>query len=236
MMISSLRTAFLLTVVLCGNAIADSSVSTRVETTSQDTAAAKSWRLNESDWRRYKEIQAGPRGVWSPGLDPVTSLGISADTDAERRRYAEILVQLEKQRVEQELAFQREYDAAWARLYPDLLPVMASGAQSSSVTGAVQDSARLLVFVSPTCASCSKSVAGLVKKGIPFDLFVVGSRNDDLVIREWAKTAGIPPEQVRSRQITLNHDSGQWLDLGGLSGTLPAAFKRAGTQWLPVEL
>ena len=233
-MITSLRTAFLL--VLCSNAVADNTASTSIETTNQDAAAAKAWRLTESDWHRYKEIQAGPRGIWSPGLDPLTSLGISAESDAERRRYAELLVQLEKKRVEQELAFQREYDAAWARLYPDLLPVMSSGNQSSEVTGAVQGSARLLVFVSPSCASCNKSVADLVKKGIPFDLFVVDSRNDDLVIREWAKTAGIPPEQVRSRQITLNHDSGQWLDLGGLSGTLPAAFKRAGNQWLPVGL
>lgn len=236
MMTSSLRTAFLLSVALCGNATADNSASTRIETTNQEAASAKAWRLSESDWRRYKEIQAGPRGVWSPGLDPLTSLGISAETDAERRRYAELLVRFEKQRVEQELAFQREYDAAWARLYPDLLPVMSPGTQASPASGAIQDSARLLVFVSPSCATCNTSVASLVKKGISFDLFVVGSRNDDLVIREWAKDAGIPPEQVRSRQITLNHDTGQWLDLGGLTGTLPAAFKRAGDQWLPVDL
>ncbi len=235
-MTSLFRALPLLSLVVCSHAVAEATSLTRIETTNQDAVAAKAWRLTESDWNRYKEIQAGPRGIWSPGLDPVTSLGISAETDAERRRYAELLVQLEKKRVEQELAFQREYDAAWTRLYPDLLPIMPSGNQSSSATGVVQGAARLLVFVSPSCVSCNNAVANLVKKGTPFDLFVVGSRNDDLVIREWAKSAGIPPDQVRSRQITLNHDSGQWLDLGGLAGTLPAAFKRAGNQWLPVEL
>lgn len=229
------RIVLLLQFLITSTAVAET-INSSIETTRHDAASAKAWRLTESDWLRYKEIQAGPRGIWSPGLDPLTSLGISAETEAERRRYAELLVHIEKQRVDQELAFQREYDAAWARLYPDLLPVMSAGNQSSAGTGAVQGTARLLVFVSPSCSSCNKSVADLVKKGVPFDLFVVGTRNDDLVIREWAKTAGIPPEQVRSRQITLNHDSGQWLDLGGLTGTLPAAFKRAGDQWLPVDL
>lgn len=117
--------------LLSNTAIADETSTTR-KTTTQEASAAKAWRLNASDWQRYQDLQAGPRGTWSPGLDPITTLGLSAETDAERRRFAEMLVEAEKLRIEQELAFQKEYDAAWKRLYPDLIPVMRSG---SSVPG-----------------------------------------------------------------------------------------------------
>ncbi|WAJ37257.1 TIGR03759 family integrating conjugative element protein [Pseudomonas sp. GOM7] len=222
--------------LLSNTAIADETSTTR-KTTTQEASAAKAWRLNASDWQRYQDLQAGPRGTWSPGLDPITTLGLSAETDAERRRFAEMLVEAEKLRIEQELAFQKEYDAAWKRLYPDLIPVMRSG---SSVPGtdaaSPAQASRLLVFVSQKCETCAALVKRLVTSGAAFDLFLVGTDNDDQVIRAWAKSVGIPPDRVRTRQITLNHDNGQWFDLGGLTGTLPAAFKRAGDQWLPVEL
>ncbi|OLU25500.1 integrating conjugative element protein [Pseudomonas sp. PA15(2017)] len=233
-----LRIALMLPALIVGNAIADSTKPevTKIESTSQEAATAKAWNLDESEWRQYKQIQAGPRGIWSPGLDPITSLGLNAETDAQRRRYAELLVRIEKQRVEQELAFQREYDAAWIRLYPDLLPIASSTTNLTQPIQPDMTTGRLLVFVSPSCSSCEEAVATLLTAGTDFDLFIVGTSNDDQVIRRWAQDAGIPPEQVRSRQITLNHDNGQWLDLGGLTGSLPAAFKRAGDKWLPVDL
>lgn len=209
----------------------------RIETTETTTAAqvAKQWGLTESDWQRYQEVQAGPRGTWSPGLDPLTSLGLSAETDAERKRYAELLVQAEKKRVEQELAFQQAYDQAWKRLYPDLLPVQ-SNSVGADHSGPVQAS-RLVVFVSVSCATCKQAINKLLTQGMPFDLFVVGTGHDDQVIRDWAKDADIPPERVRARTITLNHDTGQWLDLGGLTGTFPAAFKHVGEkEWLRIDL
>lgn len=205
---------------------------TVIETT--DTkASAQAWQLNDAEWQRYKEIQSGPRGIWSPGLDPITSLGIEAKTDADRRRYAELLVKIEKARVDKELAFQRAYDEAWKRLYPDLLPV--ASATTSSSAKAQPDSGRLLVFVSQDCQGCEKEVTRLLNSGTSFDLFMVGSEGDDTALRQWAQKNSIPPEKVHARQITLNHDSGQWLDLGGLGRTLPKVFKRMGEKWLPVE-
>lgn len=223
--------------LLALEAIADQTSATRIESTTSEDTAAKAWRLKASDWQRYKDLQAGPRGTWSPGLDPITTLGLSADTDAERRRFAEMLVEAEKLRIEQELAFQKEYDAAWRRLYPDLMPVMPSGSGLPAIGEIAHNQAsRLLVFASQKCETCNGLVSRLVSTGAAFDLFLVGTDSDDQVIRTWAKSVGIPPDRVRTRQITLNHDNGQWFDLGGLTGTLPAAFKRAGDKWLPVEL
>ncbi|MHB0818477.1 TIGR03759 family integrating conjugative element protein [Stutzerimonas stutzeri] len=234
-----LRVALLTPILMVDIAAADTTTpqTTGVVTTTKDAATAKAWGLTESDWQRYEEIMSGPRGIWSPGLDPLTSLGVSAETESERRRYAELLVEIEKQRTEKELAFDREYQAAWARLYPDLLPIMSPGDQPKTSSTAAYDASRLLVFVSTSskCKTCNETVTKLINKGASFDLFVLGTAKDDLAIRRWAQEAAVPPEHVRSRRITLNHDNGQWMDLGGLTGTLPAVFKRSGDQWLSVQ-
>lgn len=60
---------------------------------------------------------AGRRGQWSPGLDPITALGVSTDSAAERRRFAELFVKAEFERTRKELAFQVAVDDAWQRLY-----------------------------------------------------------------------------------------------------------------------
>ena len=62
----------------------------------------------------------GPLGIYSPNLDPLSALGIEARTDEERRRYAELQVQVEARRVEKLLAYQRAYDEAWQRLNPGM--------------------------------------------------------------------------------------------------------------------
>ena len=69
--------------------------------------ARRAWNLSKEEWLRYQELVRGPRGYWSPGLDPIAALGIHATTDAERRRLAERFVEMENQRIQGELAFQR---------------------------------------------------------------------------------------------------------------------------------
>ena len=71
-----------------------------------DSEQAASWGLTEQEWTRFEKIQAGPRGFWSPNLDPLTALGVEAETVQERQRYAELQVALEAKRAERELAYQ----------------------------------------------------------------------------------------------------------------------------------
>ena len=72
-------------------------------TSSATTAEqASRWGLTRKDWTRYQEVMTGPRGIWSPNLDPLTALGVHAESDPERRRYAEILVRIERERWERE--------------------------------------------------------------------------------------------------------------------------------------
>lgn len=84
---------------------------------------AGQWGLSADDYQRYQQLMKGPRGTQSPGLDPLSTLGIEAQTPAERRKFAEKWVKEEFARTQKELDFQREVNAAWQRLYPGTLPV-----------------------------------------------------------------------------------------------------------------
>ena len=100
-----------------------------------DDRVATEWGLQPQEWARYRELMDGPLGIYSPNLDPLSALGIEARTDEERRRYAELQVQVEARRVEL-LAYQRAYDEAWQRLNPGMqrvnLPDDKPGAGPSS--------------------------------------------------------------------------------------------------------
>lgn len=190
---------------------------------------ARDWHLDIEEWTRYRELMKGPLGVYSPNLDPLTALGIEARTDEDRRRYAELQVRLEAQRVEKLLAYQRAYDAAWQRLYPTLQPIADSGSNNATRDTA-RGSGRLAVFVKDDCPPCEQRVRQLQLSDTAFDLYMVGSRENDARIRQWAARTGIEPDKVRDGFITLNHDTGRWLSLG-LPGDLPAVVREIDGQW-----
>jgi integrating conjugative element protein (TIGR03759 family) len=174
----------------------------------------------------------GPLGIQSPGLDPVTALGIEARTAEERRRYAELQVQLEMRRVDKILAFQRAYDDAFRRLHPNLRRVnLPQKALATTTVETAGDSTRIALFVKQDCPACDAKAQALVRGNASFDIYVVGSRQNDTLIRDWAQKVGINPVRVRSGAITLNHDSGRWLSLGE-RGELPALVRNVNGRWV----
>ena len=193
-----------------------------------DERLARDWGLRSDEWARYRQLMQGPLGIYSPNLDPLTALGIEARSDEERNRYAELQVQAESKRVGKTLAYQRAYDAAWKRLYPGQQRVNMPGAKAPGAGN--RGSGRLAVFVKAECPSCEQRVRQLQVAGTAFDLYMVGSRQEDARIRQWATQAGIDAGRVRSRTITLNHDAGRWLSLG-LPGDLPAVVREVNGQW-----
>jgi integrating conjugative element protein (TIGR03759 family) len=210
----------------------DSRVVQSQERTASDAALderlARDWGLQADEWARYQQLMQGPLGIYSPNLDPLTALGIEARTAEERRRYAELQVQAEARRVEKTLAYQRAYDAAWQRLYPTLQPVDLT--DTGSVSTGASPSVRLAVFVKEGCPACEQQVQQLLTEDAAFDLYMVGSRQEDARIRQWAARMGIDPDKVRERVITLNHDAGRWLSIG-VQGDLPAVVREVNGQW-----
>src|SRR5690606_34947860 len=97
----------------------------------------------------------------------------------------ELQVRLEARRVEKLLAYQRAYDAAWERLHPTLQR-MADFTGRDATIDTARPSERLAVFVKDHCPACEQRVRQLQGAGTPFDLYMVGSRQDDTRIRDWA--------------------------------------------------
>ncbi|CAM7016331.1 TIGR03759 family integrating conjugative element protein [Morganella morganii] len=193
-------------------------------TESQSTiTAAQEWELTPDEWLRYQQLKNGRRGVLSPGLDPLTMLGTEARSDEERRRLAELWVKQEFQRTEAELAFQREVDNAWRRIFPRLLPVR----HNPMATG------RRALFVRENCPKCDQRLTQLLATGQPLDIYLVGSGGQDSAVRRWAQKQRIPAAKVASRHITLNHDNGQWLKYSG--GKMPVLLQQEGQGWSHVN-
>ncbi|HAT6801821.1 TPA: TIGR03759 family integrating conjugative element protein [Citrobacter freundii] len=190
------------------------------------TATAQRWGLSQEEWSRYEVLKKSERGIWSPSLDPLTTLGVEATTDAERRRYADLLVEKESLRVEKELAFQRAYDEAWKRRFPDLMPVTTTTTTTTNTT------TRLAVFVREDCPACDVRLRTLLSAGNPLDIWLVGSGNDDNRLKSWATSQHIDSSRVQRREITLNHDAGRWLHYG--EGRMPAVLEKKGDTWLAV--
>lgn len=191
----------------------------------QMTQGAQEWGLTTEEWQRYETLKKGRRGVLSPGLDPLTMLGIEARSDEERRHFAELTVKQEFQRVEAELAFQREVNSAWMRVYPGVLPVQDLRNEVSN--------ARQALFVKENCPACDRKLTQLMKANQPLDIYLVDSGGKDEAVRSWAKKHNIPAEKVKSRQVTLNHDNGMWLKYG--SGLMPVVLQQGAQGWRRVN-
>ncbi|QXI31208.1 TIGR03759 family integrating conjugative element protein [Pseudomonas vanderleydeniana] len=192
---------------------------------------AAEWGLKREEWQRYRELMQGPLGVYSPNLDPLTALGIEARDPAEQERYAQMQVQAEFARLQKLFDYQNAYDRAYKRLYPGQLPVDLIGSRRPPpMASPAETGSRLAVFAKPRCQACLARVAQLLREGRPFDLYLLDTDGQDQPLRDWARQAGIDPQRVRLREITLNHDAGHWARLGD-KGTLPAVMRSVNGQW-----
>ncbi|MFW5391516.1 TIGR03759 family integrating conjugative element protein [Yersinia sp. 2544 StPb PI] len=191
----------------------------------QSQQSAQQWGLSETEWQKYQQLKQGKRGIQSPGLDPLTTLGVESDNSAERRRLAERWVKEEYQRTQKELAFQREVNVAWNRLYPNALSVNMGNA-----SGLAHDTnGRLALFVRDNCERCDVRLAAVLADNRPVDIYLVGSDGKDDTVRQWAVSHHIPVDRVRSRQVTLNHDKGLWLTYG--QGQMPVILQQGENGW-----
>ena len=212
----------------------DSSSTAASALSATDLAHARVWDLSEVEWRRYKQLMQGIRGSISPStISPIEVLGIHARDEAERLRYAEAWARAMREDVDRILAFQRAYDAAGKRLYPNepLIDIERLRGKAEE-TNAFQSTDRLLFFARADCPACDMLMNKLLKRidqvsGI--DIYLTDIEpDDDAAVRAWALTHQIDPEWVRSRRVTLNHDGGALDSLTNGHGEVPYILRRRG--------
>ncbi len=208
---------------------------------STELAHAHLWDLSETEWRRYKQLMQGIRGSISPStISPIEVLGIHARDKVERQRYAEVWARAMHEDVDRILAFQRAYDAAGKRLYPNQLLIDVDKLpRKTEETGALQSTDRLLFFARPECPVCDLLMGKLLKRidevsGIDIYLMDIAP-GDDATVRAWASSHQIDPEWVRNRRITLNHDSGALDKLTSGQGEVPYILRRRGEDLSPLR-
>ena len=213
------------------------------------TSRAARWGLDDNEWQRYEVLKQGIRGsVSAATLSPIEVLGIHSRSTEERRRYAEQWAIMMREDAERILAFQRAYDEAQRRLYPNGLLIDASmlNAHKTDLEAleqlAWQPTDRVLFFTDTQCSTCDAVLERLVSQLAQFsgiDLYLINvSPGEESLIREWAASKQISSQWVREHKVTLNVDAGARDRVAAHTGqdgqALPVLVLRRGDQFTPL--
>jgi len=182
-----------------------------MQLTKEEKSIAKSFMLTDSDWIKYKQLMSGPRGIWSPDLDPITALGVSEEDPRERKRYAEIWIRVEAKRKELELAFERDRMAAALKIFEGAPVIDVSSQVAEWKAKQKQVEKQIVFFVNAECKEACESIVGQLIQSISrngrLDIYFNPNATNDS-IGDWAAYMKIDPNIVTSRKITLNFDDG----------------------------
>ena len=203
--------------------------SQRVDLTDDERSLARKWMLTENDWVKYKAVMSGPRGIWSPNLDPITALGVTETDPYERRRYADIWMQLETRRAELELAFEVERMDAAKRIIGNQPLVNNQSWKQQWLVDQNRVKHEVMVFVDVDCGRVCERLLLEVQKTVDersrLDVYFAPGATAEQ-IGSWAARMKLDPEAVRRRDITLNFDKGVSTQLGVSMNELPEVHVR----------
>jgi integrating conjugative element protein (TIGR03759 family) len=206
-----------------------------------ERSRAQQWDLTKTEWQRYKTLMQGIRGSISPAtISPIEVLGIHAESEADRRKYAERWAQILRDDTEQILAFQRAVIEANVHLYADQPLIDTSMLKRQPQKAALEPGDRLLFFTATDCNTCDAQLSLLLSKtglsAIGLDIFLLGTEGRDEAVRQWAQARQIPPEQVHRQTITLNHDSGTLARLSQGIGKPPYLMRKSVLGTAPITM
>lgn len=190
----------------------------------EEKSLAKQWMLKDTDWVKYKRIMEGPRGTWSPGLDPLTALGVMETDQEERERYAEIWIKVETRRSELEIAFEVERRAAGKRIHKNQSIVNNVAWKKEWQEKRTEIKKIVNLFIDVSCMEeCFIFYSGLrssISHNSRMDIyFNEGASSEDIGI--WARFMKIDTSEVSARKITLNLYGGEEEEMDVDSQSLP---------------
>lgn len=186
----------------------------------------EAWGLTEGDWQRYETLMQGPRGNWTPTLDPISVLGSHAQTDEERTRLARLASELQLARLKAEKAWSDAFLHEWSRYTNEQIRAQGLDLPTTTKLRDLTVLDELVLIADVACSNkCSRIMTPLISGNFSVDIFFVGNPSRD-EITQWAKSMGITPEMVNShKRITLNLDTQQFAQKLG-NNPLPLLFVR----------
>ncbi len=194
----------------------------------------KALGLTASDVAKYNATMQGPRANWSEDSSPLMVLGITAESEADQARFAELYVQEERRRNAAIFAFSRKVNAVWNQRYanePMFTPPVSGAQQSPLPLLAAGDRAIVVLELQADCPLCVQAITNVQALGrlngqTGVDVYFVGGTYEQIVA--YGRARGIQPADVAAKRITLNVATPAILAQFSLSGaSLPAAFKRS---------
>jgi integrating conjugative element protein (TIGR03759 family) len=246
-----LRSASLLTIVLVSAggfslAQSNSEQATAINSNARWTRIEESreigstpWDLSEAELTRAKSLLQGVRGAVSDvRISPIEVLGIHAESDAERHRYAEQWAKLQIADAERVLAFERAYRSAVRKLLNNRALIDRGALPTTKPTATLQPGDRLLFFTRTDCAACEALQSRVLKQAgrlAGIDIYLT-DQSSAAAIRHWAREQGIDPIRVQAKQVTLNADDGLLDRLSEHSVKAPYLLRQRGTSLTPVVL
>ncbi len=166
---------------------------------------ARSWGLTIDEWDRYESLIDGPRGIWSPNIDPITVLGIEATTIEEQEKYASLYVEKFHERVMKEQRFQITLNRVRQDYYENIpVSVAAHNPKANSYA----------LFIS--AKSCSDECSHWLNRGMGFvsiddvtlHIYLSEAPNEQDV-RKWAVDWSIPLRMIYDEKVVLHIENGQ---------------------------
>jgi len=197
--------------------------------------SAQDWGVSDAEWQTYQHLMNGPAGKWYPQLSPPEVLGMYADNDQDKERFAELSAKEEHEKISRELVFNNAFHEAMVKLYSNepvikdfdissFNPIQGKIAVHGSSMVTLTAGDHLVVFVDTTPGFdflAMPTILNLISThpGVSLDIYCTGNVTD-ADIQLWAKTNNIPLDLVQKHIITLNHDNGKLKSILG-SGLLP---------------
>ncbi|QFT13435.1 hypothetical protein [Vibrio sp. THAF190c] len=176
--------------------------------TEKDKVKARNWNLGNADWAKYKyAMEYTPRATWTPDLDPPIVLGNLAKTENERRKYARIMNQLEKDRRDREIAFQLSANAVLSELDP-----LIASKNKKQETGLAKvlpgnfDKLRSIFLDLSTCDTSCKTFLTLAVASTSnvTKLDIHATNANEKSVLELLNDIGLSQADIFARQITIN--------------------------------
>lgn len=171
--------------------------------------SAMEWGLTTEQWQRYQHIMAGPRGRWSPDLDPVTVLGIDATSITEQEHYATLYIEQQHARVVKEQRFQLTLNRIRQDYYKNI-PV------SRAIENPEANSYALFISAQDCGDRCQQWLQrgmGFVNaRGSTLHIYLKDVTTDQQV-RDWTVRWSIPVRMMYDQHVVLHPDTeGRYYD------------------------
>jgi len=170
--------------------------------------------------------------------DPILVLGLYADDDAERKKYAKLYMDREVKRADRMFQFISIYQELYDKEF-STKPMLDMSGFKAPPKKRNYSNQRLVVFFDINCFECKKIAKNLqakVNEGniLGLDLYFTGIK-DLAEIKSWAKEAELDIDLVMKNKIALNSGVKLAKELG-LKDTSTKYFLRQGDKLLLLEI